>query len=171
MKLYHSHISDLTIEPKILSLPTSSTKGSSNEGSSTEGTSTEGSSSDDESMKVMYKTIKDACKIIQNKIELTKEEKKNMEIKKKNLLLDNECIICFEKMLCHQKMILPCKHYFHEECLKKWIDTLTNWNTNRRSRNRMGIPVHRRVYFAPVFEGQEGQWYEWTSSKKFELQD
>tara|TARA_Y100000114_G_scaffold126507_1_gene122925 strand:+ start:307 stop:1518 length:1212 start_codon:yes stop_codon:yes gene_type:complete len=58
-----------------------------------------------------------------------------------------------------------------ESKIKKWIDTLTNWNTNRRSRNRMGIPVHRRVYFAPVFEGQEGQWYEWTSSKKFELQD
>ena len=55
--------------------------------------------------------------------------------------------------------------------IAKWIDTLTDWNTNRRSRNRMGIPVHRRVYFAPVFEGQEGQWWEWTSSKKFELQD
>ena len=116
----HSHISDLTIEPKILSIPISSTESSSTKGSSTDGSSTEGSSSDDESMQVMYKTIKDACKIIQKKIELSKEEKKAMEIKKKNLLLDNECIICFEKMLCHQKMILPCKHYFHEECIVNW---------------------------------------------------
>ena len=31
-----------------------------------------------------------------------------------------ECPICFES--CKQNIFLPCKHYFHYECLKTWLN-------------------------------------------------
>ena len=40
---------------------------------------------------------------------------------------EEDCPICMEKLdgkLGH----LECNHYFHEECLKKWIETSPNSN-------------------------------------------
>ena len=38
------------------------------------------------------------------------------EIKKHH---DNTCMVCFQDMT--EATILPCKHFFHDECLRQWI--------------------------------------------------
>jgi len=38
-----------------------------------------------------------------------------------NIQNDNICIICLGTILFHQKHFLHCGHYFHCNCIKKWI--------------------------------------------------
>ena len=50
---------------------------------------------------------------------------KNPKISTEYLDIEEDCPICMEKLegkLGH----LSCNHYFHEKCLKKWIDTSPN---------------------------------------------
>ena len=52
---------------------------------------------------------------------------------------------------------------------REWLKELAALNTNRRTNKRMGIPIHRRVVFLSVFEGQEDKVYEWTSQNEYKL--
>lgn len=62
---------------------------------------------------------------------MTLHRKKGIKMVKKPKIsieyldIEEDCPICMEKLngkLGH----LSCNHYFHEECLKKWIDTSPN---------------------------------------------
>ena len=46
-----------------------------------------------------------------------------------NNVIDSECIICYEKMK-YNIIKTPCNHYFHEECLFKWLEINTVNNKN-----------------------------------------
>lgn len=39
---------------------------------------------------------------------------------------DNECPICYESVAKGTDHVLQCKHRFHRDCLKKWVEMLKN---------------------------------------------
>jgi hypothetical protein len=57
------------------------------------------------------------CKEINEKIS------KPLKIKKDDLLLKEECLICMDKYKIGEfKRLLPkCSHYFHKRCIDKWL--------------------------------------------------
>ena len=56
----------------------------------------------------------------------------NLENYNKDIHKEIECPICFEEF-DNEIAILPCSHYFHEECLIKW------WNKS----NKFECPICR----------------------------
>jgi hypothetical protein len=44
---------------------------------------------------------------------------KKMNEEELKLHHDLTCMVCFEDMT--EAALLPCKHFFHEECLRQWI--------------------------------------------------
>lgn len=46
-----------------------------------------------------------------------------------NTVSYTDCIICFEKYNSNSNItILPCKHYYHSDCLYYWITTSQSYN-------------------------------------------
>lgn len=60
---------------------------------------------------------------------LIKDEERPIINKTINNVIDNECIICYEKME-YGIIRTPCNHYFHTECLNKWLESNKRDNKN-----------------------------------------
>lgn len=63
-----------------------------------------------------FRKMKELTKTMDHLPKVEQEEMKNQQ--------DNICMVCFREMEEGRK--LPCKHIFHEECLKQWIQKNTN---------------------------------------------
>ena len=73
----------------------------------------EGGDEEDENEKNYYKTCS----------EINKTLCKPIKIKKDDLVLSENCMICMDDYKINQfKRILPtCNHYFHKKCIDKWF--------------------------------------------------
>ena len=43
-------------------------------------------------------------------------------IETKNKTRDDECVVCLDTLLNKNIAYLPCKHSFHYECIKPWVE-------------------------------------------------
>jgi hypothetical protein len=64
---------------------------------------------------------------------------------KSNMLIDNDCSICFEPMTEKVATLLPCGHRFHRACINQWLNT-----------GKMNCPLCRAA-LNPPFVGTSGR--------------
>jgi len=56
------------------------------------------------------------------KVVLTMDEFNSLDVIKSDAFTDKQCHICIDDYLPNEDLVLlKCKHFFHKECIKKWL--------------------------------------------------